>query len=606
MVFEQFIVLSNTMSSVGNKIKQSLFFRGNRSDSLVIYGTLLLILVKLILFPFTQTVDADAVSRTLISYNWLKNPHFITDSVWAPLHFYLNGAVMWITGSIEDGPRILNIFLSGLMIIPFYFFVKREFNEQGAVYSAALVALSPVIFRNSFQALSGTPYLFFLAMGLFFFSRALRSSSFKFYVIAGLSITLAAGFRYEAWIIIAVFTLIGIIRKQWKGTAVFWGVAMIVPAGWMLIGQVYHGDFLYGVNGAYGWNIEQMDVNANVNDTERLKRLFFFPMSWFLAVSPILAWVIIVSFIRKTIKKAYSLQQFLWLLPLAVIGLAFLVKAQDGTLLLQHRFTGSLVLLSAPLLATVLDVKSKRFSKPLMFLAVLLILPQSYFWYRVNLDEWPPMSRQIKSVIKDIQLSTGPETLPLPQIDNPLLTGGLEAVKNNWNKEDGLILDFFGWTETYYFALQYPKADPFIFPGAKNDVFPTEKYLNYVLTHPKGKLVMHCASNHQEFVTITSCRFTLNGHSEVSLRIESLYNEKGFQVYEYQLAQDQEFVDDIADEVCFSSGSVAYFESKAYFNVQLKESAKRLARKESISLEAGIHKLAEELAEKYKKGEIEL
>lgn len=40
--------------------------------------------------------------------------------------------------------------------------------------------------------------------------------------------------------------------------------------------------------------------------------------------------------------------------------------------------------------------------------------------------------------------------------------------------------------------------------------------------------------------------------------------------------------------------------------MQLKESAKRLARKESISLEAGIHKLAEELAEKYKKGEIEL
>lgn len=606
MVSERYIVSSNTMSSVGNKWKQIFLFRRDKTDSWVVYGALLLFIVKLILFPFTQTVDADAVSRTLISYNWLQNPHFITDSVWAPLHFYSNGLIMALTGSIENGPRLFNVFLSCLTLIPFYFFVKHEFSKQGAVFSTALLALSPIIFRNSFQALSGTPYLFFLALALYLFAKALRGDRISNYIYAGLSMTLAAGFRYEAWIIIAVFTLIGLLRKQWKGTAVFWSFAMMIPTSWMLVGQIYHGDFLYGINGAYGWNIEQMDVNANVNDTERLKRLFFFPMSWFLAISPVLAWVIVVSFFRNAFKKVYTFHHYLWMLPLVVIGTAFLVKAQDGTLLLQHRFTGSLVLLSAPLLAVVASDKMKKVYRNLLVVALLLVIPQSYFWYRVNLDEWTPMSRQIKSIVKDIQLSTGPETLPLPQIDNPLLTKGLVAVEENWQQGDGLILDFFGWTETYYFALQYPEAQPFIFPGAKNDVFPNDKFVAYVSTHPKGKIVLHCASNHGEFIELVGNTLRLSNGESSDLNLTTIYQEKGFHVFEYEVAEGWTIYPPEASNGCPTVGSVEYFESQAYFIVQMKEEAKRRMRADGISFEVAVLSLAKEQHQKYMNGEIEI
>lgn len=596
------------MFSAGNRLKEVFLFQGDKKDSLVIYGALFLLIFKLLLFPITQTVDADAVTRTFISYNWLKNPHFITDSVWAPLHFYLNGIIMWISGSFEDGPRYFNLFLSSLTIVPLYFFVKEEFSRQGAIYSAGLFALSPVIFRNSFQALSGTPYLFFLAIALFYFARALRNNRWSNYFLAGLMITVAAGFRYEAWIIIAVFTFIGLLRKRWKGTLLFWSFAMIIPIGWMLVGWIYHNDFFYGINGAYGWNIEKMGVNENVNDTERLKRLFFFPMSWFLAVSPVLAWVLIITFFKHVFQKKFSRIQFYWMLPLFVIWLAFLIKAQDGTLLLQHRFTGSLVFFSAPLIAMAINEKTRKVYSYLMTLALLLIIPQSYFWYAVNLDEWTPLSRQIKSIIKDIQLSTGPEMLPLPQIDNHVLTEGLDVLEGNFEDKDGLILDFFGWTETYYMALQYPASDPFVFPGAKHDHFPEDKFHNYIDSHPNGMLVLHCPSNHSVFVKVSSEFLCLEKSISPVLKLTLLKEIKGLLIYEYEVIDNSnDVLYDPSNQLnCFEIGSVEYFESMGYFNVQFREDAKRIMRKDDVLFENAMIIKAAEMHNKYELGEIEL
>jgi hypothetical protein len=596
------------MSSAGNKWKSILLFQGNKLDAVVIYGAILLFLVKLLLFPITDTVDADAVSRTLISYNWTKNPHFITDSVWAPLHFYMNGIIIWLTGAIENGPRLFNVLLSCLTLIPFYYYVKWEFNAKGAVFSTMLIALSPILFRNSFQALSGTPYLFFLAIALCVFSRALRRGRTSDFIWSGLALSIAAGFRYEAWIILAVFTLIGVLRKQWKGTVLFWTMGMIIPLSWMLVGWIWHGDFLYGINGAYGWNIERMDVNADVNATERLKRLFFFPMSWFLSVSPIIAWVIVVTFFRNVFKKRFTKEQYFWLLPLLILGIAFLVKAQDGTLLLQHRFSASLVFFSAPLLALVVTEKTKQNITYLMTAVLLLVLPQSYFWYRVNLDEWTPMSRQIKSIIKDIQLSAGPETLPLPQIDNPLMEGALGSLASNWKEGDGLIVDFFGWSETYYMAMQYPQSNPFIFPGAKNDVFPSEKFLQYLMDYPQGKLVLHCASNHDAFVEYNGVAIQPIEGGGNPVKLELLYSNKGLSVFEYKYANSEGWTiyPPTVSSDCAEIGSVAYFESKAYFSVQQKEAAKRIMRSQGITFEAAIYELAVELNTKYLNGEIEI
>lgn len=595
------------MSSVENKWKKVLLFKGDKLDSYVIYGAVFLLIVKLILFPFTQTVDADAVSRTLISYKWSQDPYFISDSVWAPLHFYLNGIIMWMTGSIENGPRYLNVLLSCVTLIPFYYFVKNEFSRKGAPFSVAIFALSPIIFRNSFQALSGTPYLFCFVLSLYFFAKAFRSEGIRDYIFAGVSMTLAAGFRYEAWIMIVVFTLIGLLRKQWKGTAIFCGIAMIVPLVWMLVGQIYHGDYLYGINGAYGWNIERMEVNANVNDTERLKRLFFFPMSWFLAVSPILGWVLTISFFGNVFKKIFTKTQYLWMLPLLFLGIAFLVKAQDGTLLLQHRFTGGLVVLSAPLFAMILTKQSRIYKKYIMVVLTLLIIPQSYFWYRVNLDEWTPLSNQIKSIIRDIQLSSGPETLPLPQIDNPLVINSLKTIEDNWrNNDDGLIIDFFGWTETYYIALQYPESEPFIFPGAKNDEFPRDKFAKYVSNHPKGKLVLHCASNHGKFIDYIGP--ALQSGNRLTLDLNPLYSNKGLNVFEYEYVELEGWTiypPSVAND-CAPIGSLSYFESKAYFSVQQKEEAKRFMRKAGLSFEEAILQVAEIEYERFLKGEIEI
>ena len=89
---------------------------------------------KLILLPFSETTDADAVTRIFLSIKWLDNPHWIMTDVWAPFHYYLNAFSLSIWDNRVIMPKLVQVTISCLTLLPFYFFVKREFNEKGAFF----------------------------------------------------------------------------------------------------------------------------------------------------------------------------------------------------------------------------------------------------------------------------------------------------------------------------------------------------------------------------------------------------------------------------------------------------------------------------------------
>src|SRR5438067_57105 len=120
------------------------------------------LLVKLSLLPFAQQTDPDAVTRIFFSEAWKDHPSWIRSDVWGPFHFYLNGFFLMIWNNRIYAPAVLNLLLSVLTLIPFYFFTRREFNEDGAFAATVFLAVSPILFRNSFLALSETPSLFFI------------------------------------------------------------------------------------------------------------------------------------------------------------------------------------------------------------------------------------------------------------------------------------------------------------------------------------------------------------------------------------------------------------------------------------------------------------
>ena len=207
----------------------------------IIVLTLFGFILRMILLPSSQVVDADAVSRIFLSRKWLDAPTIIYEGVWLPLHQYWNALLIAISGSYITFPIIINCVLASLISWPVYSWVRREFNNKTAFWVALLFTLSPVIMRNSFQALSGTPFLLLVAFAFNELSLFLQSYDSKHVNRMGFFLTIASGFRYEAWLLIAIFGLVLVLKKQWVYSLKFSVVAIIFPLFWFIGNTAVHG-----------------------------------------------------------------------------------------------------------------------------------------------------------------------------------------------------------------------------------------------------------------------------------------------------------------------------------------------------------------------------
>ncbi len=255
--------------------------------------------IHLIFLFFSQSIDADATSRILIAERFIDSPEFITHGIWLPIHHYYNVLGILLTGEHLYGPILLNILLVSLTVIPVFKFTEREFSEKGAWFVACLYILSPIIFRNTYFALSGIPFLFFVAWGMNLASKSIKDNNWKLAVYGGIFMTIGAGFRYEGWLMIALLTLIYFSRNKYKLLIYFWFFAMIFPAFWMIGNFIENGDFFSGLTGAYDWNIGMEGVNDDITAVDKVKRIIFFPISWFLIFSPLLVIPSVILVIKK-------------------------------------------------------------------------------------------------------------------------------------------------------------------------------------------------------------------------------------------------------------------------------------------------------------------
>jgi len=350
---------------------------GTRSSNTpVLIVVFIALFLRIALLPFAQVVDADAVTRIFMAQEWWNNPEWISEGVWPPLHQYFYGLIVGITGDHRTTPILISILLSSLSAIPLYHFIKREFNKKAAVWIALALVLSPVLFRNSYHTLSGTPFIFLLLMAMNLLSKSWRASSLSAALWAGIFMTLACGFRYEGWLLLAVFTGFGILQKAWKETTVFWLVSMLFPAFWMIGNYMSHEALFYGVTGAYNANIVAHQ-NIDIPRDYKLLRWFFFPASWFFLFSPILVSVLLVSLGKLLLKKQFDWNKWRWGSVFVLLLIVFIYKSNNGTLLNQHRFTGILIVFSLPLLALLWDLQSKRLLQVLKF-GILTLLPLSF------------------------------------------------------------------------------------------------------------------------------------------------------------------------------------------------------------------------------------
>jgi hypothetical protein len=493
-----------------------------------------LFLLKICLLPITAIVDADAVSRIFIAQRWLDNPHLITEGVWAPFHHYLNAAILFITDSRITGPVIVQLFFSIVTLLPLYFFTKRIFSSKGAIYTAIAFALSPAVFRNSFMPLSETPYAFFVILSAYLLVKALQEDKLTCFIYAGISITIAAGLRYEAWLLIAIFTGIIVIHRNFKNAFIFWIFAMTFPAFWMIVGKLYHGDFLFGVSGAYEWNVELLGVNEHVDFTELIKRYIFFPLSIFIQFNPFITSFTIGTFFVLFTKKQLTKNQLIWTLPFIIVLISFILKAENGTLLLQHRFTISLLLFIAPFFSLFFELNlSKKWHYMTGFI-LFTNVPFSFLINRPDYFKWMP-GESLSQAIKEIQLDTGNDMEAIPYFKNKQVYRMQNEMEKNITQNNGLLLDFVGWDNTFYWALHsnlHPRQI-FMHSGAKNAAFDTSGLASVITNYPNGLLLIGCVTNHPDYYIMGNKSLAIPALNNTILYTNAIYCTEGWTLYTY-------------------------------------------------------------------------
>lgn len=501
-------------------------------------GIILLgILLRLLVLPFTQVVDADAVSRIFIAEDWLKNPTFFSEGIWLPLHHYVNAFTIALSGEHLLGPKILQILLSCLIVIPLYFFTKREYSEKGAWFTALIFILSPVVFRNSFLALSGLPHALFIAAALNASSKSIRNTNTAAALRAGVYLTIAAGFRYEAWLLIPILFLIYILFKQSKLGLFFIFTASIFPLFWMMGNYLTHAHILYGLPGNYNKDIVALQ-NVDVSFTEKFKRIIYFPFIWFFAYSPFLVVALSLVTFRKIKQKRYLSSRIIWTLPFWTFLIFFSFKAFEGTLLMQSRFIILLLLFSTPFASLIIEqIKKHKWSKVVLIIFLATLTPLSYVWMQIPFEKLFAFSYTLKTSVGEMRAASQNSFKAIPQIWKKEYLNYSEKINANITTSSGLVLDFIAFENTYYLAYnsELPREQIIITEEGEISQINKEALVQFFKTYPTGVIQLRCNSPLFQAFEYTPSELRLKSDTTtLHFTLKSLAKETGMGIFSYK------------------------------------------------------------------------
>ncbi|MBP6090507.1 MAG: glycosyltransferase family 39 protein [Crocinitomicaceae bacterium] len=492
-------------------------------------------IVRFICWPFTQIVDADSVSRIFIASDLLEKFSIISEGVWLPLHHYLNAISIFLFSNRIDGPVFIHLLISVFTAVPLFYFTKRLFTAKGAFFAAALFLFNPLFFRNSFQVLSEIPYLFFLALTLNFISKALETKQFKHAIYAGVFATLGAGFRYEFWLMIAVFTLIFILKKQYKNAFLFTSIALLFPIYWMTGNFIAHAHFFYGVTGVYN-TPDILRYNANLTNIEVLKRTLFYPFSYFFSFSPILLIGLIILFFKKIYHRSYA--KIIWTLPFFAMLAFYFYKTNNGTLLLQHRFTLSLLLLSIPFTALFFSTtKNKVITTYFSVIVVVIQIPLSYCWMQLKIEKLVPSNTALHLAIQDIRVQSLSDFNAIPQIEHKEFNRISEVIVQQ--KSAGILLDFIDWETTYFLAItsKIPNKHIFIENVDEDSLVRLTRTAAFLKAHPKGVIQLKCGTKFDQLFEYTGKYLYLKSPEKVCLHVELMHQFLTVSTFNYRVVK---------------------------------------------------------------------
>jgi len=472
------------------------------------------LLVRTLALPLAAFDDADAATRIWIGWSWLEHPTFMPSTVWGPLHFYLIGLMLRAWPDPVWAPAVLHVII-GALVAPVVYQLTLEIFGWGraALLTGLAFALYPAAVASSLFALSETPFMLFLALGLLFLVRAHRpTGTVRDAILAGIAIGLSSMVRFESWLLLPFLTL-PLIRRPKLLTA-FLVPALVHPVIWMIASAVVSHDPLHSFTWASHW---ERDVNGRaqlVSLAWSARQIWNFLRATQAGLSPPLCLLIAFGVIWCLWRHR---AQAIWLVPpLMLLGM-LVGAAARGSLAVKWRYTVTLGMMFFPFAAcSFRAMGSEGWSRRRLAGATVALLAG------ISVFTIEPLWRAIphgEAVLARTRMTPSfpdfPEARDVLSLVNRGQTPGHEA----------LLSDFYGWQPTFYVGL-HTKLHPdhiFIVYGAPNEsinVASIESFLarnrqGVLLTADQGRLGSLVQSEGDHTVRIGGARLRLESAGEV-------------------------------------------------------------------------------------------
>jgi len=407
---------------------------------------LLALAVRLLGLPFATADSWDHAARIWAAWRWIDDPFPLTWGVWGPLHYVLMGPVIRLFGP-SPAPTLLHVAIGSLVPPLVYLFTRREFGRRaGALVAGVAAALAPVAILNSLSVRSETPFAVLILAAMLALSQARRARSVPWAAAAGLALTLAAGLRYEAWLLTPFLAVL--LWPRWPAVAVFVAAALVWPAIAMASNFAVYGDPLYGVTFASQHELHRMGTAA-MSLPERLDRVGKFATALVSGLTPMLALVAAAGTALCLWERRRSA---LWLIPPSCLAALLFLAVLRGSLVPKMNYTETLALFILPFTAAALDLPAlrRRGSAATLALCTALFASMAFLLVVGTLRRMPAVRE--RSVIVDKVSAESPVPTFKGQTELADLLATVRPVLAE-SPERGFVQDFIGFVPRGYLAL---------------------------------------------------------------------------------------------------------------------------------------------------------
>lgn len=207
---------------------------------------------RLLVFSLTINEYGDPDARALWGSFVHATPFWITSGFWLPLHPYLIALLMVPLGDPLLAGRMLSLSTGVAAIVPFYLLARVYFDRRTSGLAGLLFALYGLHVGLSAIVMTETTFVFLGLCALLLFARELQTSTPRFWMlsVSAVLLSLAGGFRHEAWQLTGILMLWLILDRRTRRYAP--GFALIGFSFFALwtLGNVLAGNgILYSLTG---------------------------------------------------------------------------------------------------------------------------------------------------------------------------------------------------------------------------------------------------------------------------------------------------------------------------------------------------------------------